>query len=67
MESHFKNHIKKARRNIRLVLPNIQDLEKYGLLELLNELPENVNIWVAGKIEDPSDNEFIQKNKVIIW
>lgn len=61
MESHFKNHIKKARRNIRLVLPNIQDLEKYGLLELLNELPENVNIWVAGKIEDPSDNEFIQK------
>ncbi len=63
MESHFKNHIKKAKRNIRLVLPNIQDLEKYGLLEVLNELPENVKIWVAGKIVDPSDNEFIQKIK----
>jgi len=61
MENYFKNHIKNTKRNIRLVLPNIRDLERYGLLEILNDLPENVNVWVAGKIDEQADNEFIQE------
>jgi len=61
MENYFKNHIKNTKRNIRLVLPNIRDLERYGLLEILNELPENVNVWVAGKIDEQADNKFIQE------
>jgi len=59
MENYFKNHIENTKRNIRLVLPNIRDLERYGLLEILNNLPENVNVWVAGKIDEQADNEFI--------
>lgn len=61
MENYFKNHIENTKRNIRLVLPNIRDLERYGLLEILNNLPENVNVWVAGKIDEQADNEFIQE------
>lgn len=61
MENYFKNQIKNTKRNIRLVLPNIRDLERYGLLEILNNLPENVNVWVAGKIDEQADNEFIQE------
>jgi len=61
MENYFKNHIKTTKRNIRLVIPNIRDLERYGLLEILNNLPENVNVWVAGKIDEQADNEFIQE------
>ena len=61
IENYFKNQIKNTKRNIRLVLPNIRDLERYGLLEILNNLPENVNVWVAGKIDEQADNEFIQE------
>ncbi len=61
MENYFKNHIKNTKRNIRLVLPNIRDLERYGLLEILNNLPENVNVWIAGKIDQQADNGFIQE------
>jgi len=61
MENYFKNQIKNTKRNIRLVLPNIRDLERYGLLEILNNLPENVNVWVAGKIDQQADNGFIQE------
>lgn len=61
MENYFKNHIENTKRNIRLVLPNIRDLERYGLLEILNNLHENVNVWVAGKIDEQADNEFIQE------
>lgn len=61
MENYFKNQIKNTKRNIRLVLPNIRDLERYGLLEILNNLPENVNVWVAGKIDEQADKEFIQE------
>ena len=61
MENYFKNHIENTKRNIRLVLPNIRDLERYGLLEILNNLPENVNVWVAGKIDEQADNEFIKE------
>lgn len=61
IENYFKNQIKNTKRSIRLVLPNIRDLERYGLLEILNNLPENVNVWVAGKIDEQADNEFIQE------
>lgn len=61
IENYFKNQIKNTKRNIRLVLPNIRDLERYGLLEILNNLPENINVWVAGKIDEQADNEFIQE------
>jgi len=52
-----------GRSTIRLVLPNINDLNKYGISEIIKAIPSNVIINVAVKIDDPFGDTYVKEIK----
>jgi DNA repair exonuclease SbcCD ATPase subunit len=59
----IKTILPKGRSTIRLVLPDIHDIEKYGLTEIIKKIPGNVILNVAAKIDDPFQDTFVKEIK----
>lgn len=49
----IKEVLPQAKSSIRLVVPDIQDINKYNLIDKIKEMPNKVRINLAAKIEDP--------------
>ncbi|TFG10180.1 MAG: hypothetical protein EU535_08470 [Promethearchaeota archaeon] len=61
--SQVKQILPEGRSTIRLVLPEIEDLKKYDLLDVLKQIPGNVIINIATKIGDPFGDPFVRDVK----
>ncbi|MFX0188084.1 MAG: coiled-coil domain-containing protein [Candidatus Hodarchaeota archaeon] len=59
----LKKILPQAKSNIRLVLPDIQDLSKYELIDIIKEMPNKVRLNIAAKINDPATNILISELK----
>ncbi len=59
----FRNNIRTAKSNIRIVLPDIHDIERFSLIEDLHELPKNVTVSIAAKIDDVYSDDFVRELK----
>ncbi len=59
----IKEILPKGKSTIRLVLPDIHDLEKFEIVEILKKIPENVILNIAAKIENPFDDTFVREIK----
>jgi myosin heavy subunit len=59
----FRNNIRTAKSNIRIVLPDIHDIERFNLIEDLHELPKNVTVSIAAKIDDIYSDDFVRELK----
>jgi len=55
----IKNLLTQGKSNIRLILPEIDDLNKFDLINIIRKLPTKVRINICAKIEDPTENVFI--------
>ena len=55
----LKKNLPQAKSNIRLVLPDIQDLIRYELTEIIKEIPNKVRLNIAAKINDPATNILV--------
>ncbi|MHA1294405.1 MAG: hypothetical protein ACTSQJ_17315 [Promethearchaeota archaeon] len=60
---HIKQILPLGKSAIRLVLPEIHDLNKFGLTNLIKEVPSNVILNIAAKIENPFTDQFIREIK----
>lgn len=65
LTNFLKSSIKQARSNIRLILPEIHDIEKLGVLDVLNGIPKNVKVNIAGNIEDAYGDDLVRELKKI--
>lgn len=52
-----------AKSNIRLVMPEIDDLKKYELIKLIKKMPNKIRINIGSNIEDPLNNAFVNELK----
>ena len=52
-----------GKSNIRLVLPEIDDLQKYDLLKIIKKIPNKIRINIGANIEDPLNNAFVNELK----
>ncbi|MHA1585149.1 MAG: hypothetical protein ACTSWL_07840, partial [Promethearchaeota archaeon] len=59
--THFKFKIGNASRTLRIVIPKLSDIEEYGLLEVLEELPKNVLKNLACAVVLKTDKKYIKK------
>jgi len=59
----LKKNLPQAKSNIRLVLPDIQDLSNYELTDIIKEIPNKVRINIAVKINDPTTNILVSELK----
>lgn len=61
--SYMGEILPQGKTNVRLVVPEIDDLEKHELMNILKELPSKVRINIAGKIDDTNENTVVQELK----
>ena len=59
----IKDTLPQGKSNIRLVVPEIDDLNKFDLINTIKEIPMKVSINISTKIGDPSGNVFVQDLK----
>ena len=59
----IKRILPHGRSTIRLVLPDIHDIEKYGLTEIIKTIPGNVILNVAANVEDPYQDTLVKEIK----
>jgi chromosome segregation ATPase len=55
----LKKVLPQAKSTIRLVMPNIQDLSNYDLVNLIKEIPDKVRLNIAAEISDPERNIIV--------
>ena len=49
----IKEVLPKAKSSIRLVIPDIQDINKFNLIDTIKEIPNKVRLNIAAKIDNP--------------
>ncbi len=59
----IKDILPQGKSNIRLVVPEIEDIGKFELDNMIKELPTKVRINIGAEIEDPSGNIIVQEIK----
>jgi DNA repair exonuclease SbcCD ATPase subunit len=59
----IKTILPKGRSTIRLVLPDIHDIEKYNITDTLKKIPSNVILNLAANINDPYQDPFVKDIK----
>ena len=57
----LKKVLPQAKSNLRLVLPDIQDLSKYGLIDIIKEIPNKVRLNIAAAINEPASNVLVSE------
>ena len=57
----LKKVLPQAKSTIRLVMPNIQDLSDYNLINLLKEIPDKVRLNIAAEISEPARNFIVSE------
>ena len=57
----LKKVLPQAKSNLRLVLPDIQDLRKYGLIDIIKEIPNKVRLNIAAAINEPASNVLVSE------
>ena len=55
----IKNLLPQGKSNIRLILPEIDDLNKFELINIIKKLPTKVRINICAKIDDPTGDAFV--------
>ena len=55
----IKNLLPQGKSNIRLILPEIDDLNKFELIDIIKKLPTKVRINICAKIDDPTGDVFV--------
>lgn len=55
--------IPQSKSQIRIVLPTIEDLDNFKIIDILKKVPSKVRINIASKIEDPSGNVLVHEIK----
>ncbi len=60
---YMKNGILQGKNTVRIIVPSIQDLTKYNLLEVVQQLPSNIVVNIAGSISDPFGNPLVRDLK----
>ena len=59
----IKEVLPQAKSSIRLVLPDIQDLNKFNLTDTIMEIPYKVRLNIAAKIDDPLNDDIARELK----
>ena len=59
--AHFKFKISNLERTLRLILPKLSDIEKFGLKEIFLNLPKNALKNIACEVDKPKDKKLIKK------
>ena len=57
----LKKVLPQAKSTVRLVMPDIQDLSDYGLIDLIKEIPDKVRLNIATEISDPARNIIVSE------
>ncbi|HMF33388.1 MAG TPA: hypothetical protein VKK79_18325 [Candidatus Lokiarchaeia archaeon] len=57
----MKEKIVEARRNVRILVPELADFERIGLFALLDDMPQQAVINLAAAIDPDTDSELIEK------
>ena len=57
----LKKVLPQAKSTIRLVMPNIQDLSDYNLINLIKEIPNKVRLNIAAEISEPDRNFIVSE------
>ena len=52
-----------GKSNIRLVLPEIDDLQKHELIKIIKKIPNKIRINIGANIEDPLNNTLVNDLK----
>ncbi len=52
-----------GKSNIRLVIPEIDDLNKFELIDTIKKIPKKIRINIGTKIEDPDSNALVSDIK----
>lgn len=52
-----------GKSNIRLVLPEIDDLQKHELIKIIKKIPNKIRISIGANIEDPLNNAIVNDLK----
>ncbi|TFG28399.1 MAG: hypothetical protein EU532_05355 [Promethearchaeota archaeon] len=55
----IKDLLPQGKSNIRLVLPEIDDVHKFELINIIKQVPTKVRINISAKIEDPSGSVIV--------
>ncbi len=61
--NYIKETLPQGKSSIRLVLPEIEDLNKFELTSIIKERPSKVRINIAIKIDNPDENPLVQEMK----
>jgi len=59
----IKKILPQGKSTIRLVLPDIHDIEKHDLTDTIKNMPGNVILNIAANIEDPFQDTFVKEIK----
>jgi len=59
----IKRTLPQGKSNIRLVVPEIDDITKFELISMIKEMPTKVRINISTTIDDPSGNIIVQDLK----
>ncbi len=59
----MKKSIPQGKSTVRIIVPSIQDLTKYKLVEALQQLPNNIVVNIAGSISDPFGDPLVRELK----
>jgi chromosome segregation ATPase len=62
---YLKRTLPLAKSMVRLILPEIHDIEKFELMDILKELPDNIRINIAALVDNPFNDDFVRELKNI--
>lgn len=57
----IKEVLPQAKSSIRLVVPDIQDINKFNLINTIKEIPNKVRLNLAAKIDDPLGDDLARE------
>ncbi|MFX1259899.1 MAG: hypothetical protein ACFFAN_18775, partial [Promethearchaeota archaeon] len=60
---YIKIMLPQCKTNVRLVIPDIDDLNKFEITTIIKEIPNKIRLNIATKIDDPGGNEFVNEIK----
>ena len=60
---YLKRTLPLAKSSVRLVLPDVHNLEKFELIDILKELPDNMRINIAALVDNPFNDIFVRDLK----
>ena len=65
--SHFKLKLDNVKRTLRIIVPDIKDLGKHGLLEVLQRIPNRVLKNIACSVNPAEDSMTVRSLKELLY